>query len=69
MMLCLTTPLIAVPSALTIIYMAPVVHPALTVVFALTALFVLGSRWKTATTDPGLVLRRPENPEAEREKG
>jgi hypothetical protein len=62
MMLCCTTPLIGVPCFFVALYMAPRAHPALTVGFCLVALFTLGSLWKTASTDPGLVLHRPNNP-------
>jgi hypothetical protein len=64
LVLFVTTPLIVVPCGLAVVYMAPLVHPALTLAFALAALFVLAALWKTATTDPGLVVRRGENPEA-----
>jgi len=62
MMLCCTTPLILVPCFFGAMFMATRVHPAVTVLFCSMALFTLGSLWKTATTDPGLVLRRAENP-------
>jgi hypothetical protein len=64
MMLFCTTPLIATPCVFGLIYMAPRVPIALTVIFAICALFVLCSLWKTATTNPGLIIRRSENPEA-----
>lgn len=65
MMLFCTTPLILIPCVFALIFMAPLVPIALTIVFALSALFVLSCLWKTATTDPGLIVRRSENPEAE----
>jgi hypothetical protein len=69
MMAFCTTPLIAVPCALTLVYMAPLVPPWLTAAFALAAAFVLGALWKTAGTDPGLVLRRAENPDEDGSEG
>ena len=33
---------------------------ALTIAFAAASVFTLAALWKTATTDPGLVLHRPE---------
>jgi len=62
MMLFCTTPLIAVPCAFTILFISTRVPVALTVVFSLASAFVLGALWKTATTDPGLVIQRDEEP-------
>lgn len=62
MMLLCTTPLIAVPSAAGLYYMAPRVPVYLTAVFGAAAAFVLAALWKTASTDPGLVVRRPDKP-------
>ena len=64
MMLCVTTPLIAGPCIGCILYIFPRVHPGLTAVFALASLLTLGFLWKTATTDPGLVVRHTEKPPA-----
>mmetsp|Transcript_43289 Transcript_43289/g.97820 ORF Transcript_43289/g.97820 Transcript_43289/m.97820 type:complete len:177 (-) Transcript_43289:213-743(-) len=63
MMLFCTTPLILAPCIGTIFFMAPLVHPALTTIFALASLFVITMLWKTATTDPGLLVRTDEDPE------
>lgn len=62
MMLCCTTPLILVPSGAAVMFISSRVHPALTVAFAAAALFVLCSLWKTATSNPGLVVRRTRDP-------
>mmetsp|Transcript_31228 Transcript_31228/g.36789 ORF Transcript_31228/g.36789 Transcript_31228/m.36789 type:complete len:224 (+) Transcript_31228:158-829(+) len=62
MMLCCTTPLIAVPCVFTLIFISTRVPIYLTVIFALASFIVLCALWKTATTDPGLIIRRDENP-------
>jgi len=61
-MLCCTTPLIAVPCVFTLIFISTRVPIYLTVIFALASFIVLCALWKTATTDPGLIIRRDENP-------
>jgi len=62
MMLFCTTPLILVPCAAAVFFISTRVHPAITVAFAAATLFVLCSLWKTATSDPGLVVRRTRDP-------
>jgi len=61
-----TTPCVAVPCGIALVYMAPLVHPVVTLVFALATLLVLGALLTTACTDPGLVVRVLHNPEANR---
>jgi len=63
MMLFCTTPLILVPCAAATLFISTRVHPALTIAFAAATLFVLGSLWKTATSNPGLVVRRTRDPD------
>jgi hypothetical protein len=63
-MLCCTTPMVALPSGAVLFCFAPHVPLWLALLTAATTLAVLVSLWKTSSTDPGLVVRRSENPAA-----
>ena len=63
MMVCVTTPLIAGPCIGVIFFMYNQEVPVgLIIAFAVAALLTLLFLWKTATTDPGLVVRYSKEP-------